>query len=218
MMMDRVRSFYSQKARLYQFFFIGFLRWEKVLEAFFQDNPYLHSGMKILDAGCGTGPVTKVLHELALRQGLVGITFHGFDLTPAMLDLFREWMEKEKVDDVQLQAANVLDLENQLPRDWSGYELIVSSAMLEYIPEEKLGITLGNLKRLLHKNGRLVLFVTRRTRIAKWIGGNLWGTNLFDRDELERPLHQAGFLTVQFKKLPANWASFMLAVEASDSD
>lgn len=214
MLIDRVRSFYTQRARLYQFFFINFLQWEKVLAAFFQSDLYLHSGMRILDAGCGTGPVCKVLHHLAHRQGLEGITFHGFDLTPAMLDLFRGWMEKERIEDIQLQQANVLDLEYQLPPDWTGYDLVVSSAMLEYIPKEKLNLALGNLKRLIVKNGRLLLFVTKRTRIAKWTGKKLWGTNLFDRDEVEAELHQAGFTAVQFRRLPAAWDSFMLAVEA----
>jgi ubiquinone/menaquinone biosynthesis C-methylase UbiE len=129
---------YTQKAKLYQFFFVDFLKWGKVLETFFQEKAYLRSGMKILDAGCGTGIVTKVLYGLARRKGFDGITFHGFDLTPAMLELFQQWMQKEGVQDIQLQQANVLDLENKLPENWIGYDLIVSSAMLGYIPEEKL--------------------------------------------------------------------------------
>jgi 2-polyprenyl-3-methyl-5-hydroxy-6-metoxy-1,4-benzoquinol methylase len=81
MMTSPVQTLYTQKAKLYQFFFVDFLRWGKVLETFFQENAYLHSEMKILDAGCGTGIVIKVLHGLARRKEFAEITFHGFDLT-----------------------------------------------------------------------------------------------------------------------------------------
>ena len=164
--------------------------------------------MKILDAGCGTGAVTKVLYDLAHQQGLQEISLHAFDLTPAMLDLFGAWVEKEGAKNIALQQANVLDLENQIPPHWKSFDLIVSSAMFEYIPKENLGQALRNLKRLLHENGRLLVFVTRRTWIASWTGALWWRTNLFDPDELEGELQQAGFKTVQFKKLPEGLGCF----------
>src|SRR5512133_1803670 len=134
MAIQRVQDFYTQKARFYQRFFVGFLHWESVLETFFTANNELQAGMKILDAGCGSGPVTQVLYCLAQAQGLADMIFHGFDLTPAMLDLFRQWIEDEGAANIQVRQANVLALESQLPPDWKGYDLIVSSAMLEYIP------------------------------------------------------------------------------------
>jgi 2-polyprenyl-3-methyl-5-hydroxy-6-metoxy-1,4-benzoquinol methylase len=90
-----------------------------------------------------------------------------------MLELFRQWINKEGVQDIQLQKANALDLENQLPRDWLDYDLIVCSAMLEYIPKEKLGQALGNLRKLLNRNGHLLVFVTKRTWITRWIGSEM---------------------------------------------
>jgi len=214
---NRVRGLYTRKAKLYQFFFVNFLQWEKVLETYFQANRTLHSGMSLLDAGCGTGSVTRVLHRLASRQGIDKITFHAFDLTPAMLDLFRQWMKKEGVQDIQLQQANVLDLENQLPQDWKDYDLIVASTLLEYIPHEQIDRALSNLKRLMAEDGRLLVFVTKRTWIARWTGAKWWGTNLFNPDEIETNLRQAGFTAIQIKKLPASWDPFMLAVEAKSN-
>lgn len=131
-----------------------------------------------------------------------------------MLDMFGQWVEKEGAKVIQMQQANVLDLENQLHDDWHGYDLIVSSAMFEYIPKEERSKALGNLKRLLNENGILILFVTRRTWITRWTGAKWWGTNLFDRDEFEVELHSAGFKKVKFKKLMPSWDSFMIAVEA----
>jgi 2-polyprenyl-3-methyl-5-hydroxy-6-metoxy-1,4-benzoquinol methylase len=136
--------------------------------------------MKILDAGCGTGIVTKVLYSLARRKGFDEITLNAFDITPAMLDLFQQWNRREGVQDIQLRQADVLDLENQLPQDWAGYDLIVSSAMLEYIPKDKLSQALGNLRKLLNHDGRLIAIVTKRTRLTTWTGAKWWGMNLFD--------------------------------------
>jgi cyclopropane fatty-acyl-phospholipid synthase-like methyltransferase len=214
---QHAQKLYSQKAKLYQSFFVNFLKWEKVLGVFFRENQYLHSDMKILDAGCGTGSVTKVLHDLAHQQGFVGVTFHAFDLTPAMLDLFGKWVKEEGTEDIQLQQANVLNLENQLPPGWLGYDLIVSAAMIEYIPKEELGQVFSNLKRLLNENGILILFVTRNTWIARLTGTMWWGTNLFNWDDLEVRLQNAGFQKIQFKKMMPSWNAFMMAAEAEQS-
>jgi SAM-dependent methyltransferase len=81
-----LETLYSQKAKLYQRFFVGLLGWESVLAQFFEKYPGLQPGMKILDSGCGTGSVTKALHRHALRQSLDGISYHAFDLTPAMFE------------------------------------------------------------------------------------------------------------------------------------
>ena len=210
----RVQTLYTQKARLYEFFFVELLQWGKVLEVFFRENDYLQFGMKILDAGCGTGAVSRVLHHLARKQGLAGITFHGFDLTSAMLELFRQWMEREGARGITLRQANVLELENQLPPDWTDYDLIVSSAMFEYLPKEKFGPALSNLGLLLKENGRLLVLITKRTWLTQWLGGKWWGANLYTQGELEAEFQQAGFTTIQFKALPDWWRSSMLAVEA----
>ncbi len=210
----RVQTLYTQKAKLYQLFFVDLLQWGNVLRAFFQEKVDFHAEMKILDAGCGTGIVTRSLYELAHCQRHGVFTFHAFDLTPAMLDLFRQWMDHEGIQDIELQQADALDLDRQLPQDWKDYDLIVSSAMLEYIPKEKLSQVLTNLKSLLHREGALLLLVTRQTGITRWLAAKWWHTNLFDYEELKAELRQAGFTAIQKEKLPGYWGSFILAIEA----
>ncbi len=209
------QSLYSRKATLYQRFFVDGLKWETVLETFFQENLALHPGMRILDAGCGTGSVTLAIHALASREKIGGMVFHAFDLTCAMLDIFRQRAMEKDWENIQFQQADVLDLENQLPSDWNQYNTIVSSAMLEYIPKTSLSQALKNLKHLLQPNGTLILFATRRTWITKMAGQLWWGTNLFDPGGLEDAVHGVGFTRVQFKKLPRGWDAFMLAAVAS---
>jgi SAM-dependent methyltransferase len=209
-----VREFYTRRAKLYQKFFITILKWEEVLRSFFRDNGFLHSQMKILDAGCGTGSVTKVLYELADQQDLADITFHGFDLTQAMLDIFHQWIDVKGAQNIHVHQADVLDLENQLPGSWNNYDLIVSSTLLEYIPEEKQQVALRNLKVLLNPTGRLLLLVTKRIWITRLFGALWWKTNLFDRDALAADLQRLGFDSVRFWKMPSAWNAFILAVEA----
>lgn len=211
-----VQDLYTQKAKLYERFFVELLQWGKALDAFFEANACLRPGMKILDAGCGTGIVTRVLYRLAQRKGIEPIDFHAFDLTPAMLGVFRQWIEAEGAKGIELQAADALELEEQLPEGWSGYDLIVSSTMLEYIPKEKLDLALGNLKRLLNREGRLLVLVTRQTRLTRWGAARWWRTNLFEREELERLLDRVGFTSIQEKRLPGSWNSFILAIETGE--
>jgi len=141
-------------------------------------------------------------------------TIYAFDLTPAMLDLFHQWIRKEAIQNIYLQQANVLDLENQLPQDWVDYDLIVASALLEYIPRDQLIQALGSLKGLLNHQGRLLVFGTKRTRLTWWTAAKWWRTNLFDFESLEEKLRQAGFSTIQKKRLPASWNKYMIAIEA----
>ena len=210
-----VQDLYTQKAKLYQSFFERFLKWETVLGAFFREHRLLRPGMKLLDAGCGAGAVTKTLYRLARQEGIEGITFDGFDLTPAMLDLFGEWIQQAGTREIRLQQADALELDGRLPSDWTGYDLIISAAMLEFIPKDRLGLVLERLKRRLKDSGRLLLLVTRRTWIARLSGAKWWGTNLFDRSEPETVLDQAGFTRIQFLRLPGYWDVFLLAILAS---
>ncbi len=62
---DEVQELYTERASFYDRFFINFLGWGRELEAFFRKNNCLTPISKVLDAGCGTGIVTKTLYKLA---------------------------------------------------------------------------------------------------------------------------------------------------------
>ncbi len=156
----------------------------------------------MLDAGCGTGAVTLGLREALARQALRPGALHAFDLTPAMLTRFRQAIPAMAGFDVETQQADVLRLET-LPESWTGYDLIVTASMLEYIPRDQLPLALGALRTRLHRDGYLLAFVTKRNWLMHVLVGRWWRSNLYSRRELAEAFEQAGFTEISFEYFPA---------------
>ncbi len=198
---DQVREFYTRNASLYHRLYIDVLRLGGGVNAFLRRSGALEPNLRILDAGCGTGNVTRQVLDVARRRGITGLSIHGFDLTPAMLDQFRQWLHREGIESVDLQEANVLEPDH-LPESWNGYDRIFSSAMLEYLPKDRLAEALANLRRRLADDGTLTIFITRRNVLMKVLIEWWWKANLYTRDELREIFRQAGFDSITFQCFP----------------
>jgi ubiquinone/menaquinone biosynthesis C-methylase UbiE len=107
-------------------------------------------GLDVLDAGCGSGPLTQ-----ALRTG--GATVSGFDLSPAMVELARERLGP----DADLRVA---DLGAPLPYPDDRFDLVVASLALHYV--EDWASALAELRRVLRPGGRLIVSVIHPTVYA----------------------------------------------------
>jgi SAM-dependent methyltransferase len=181
--------------------FVRSIGYPRGIRAFFLRSPLLHSGIRVLDAGCGTGIVTLALREALERRGLKHGPIHGFDLTPAMLEHFRQTLQRRAIGDVDLVQADVLQLD-ALPDAWNDYELIVSAAMLEYLPKHRLVDALAGLRGRLGEKGSLLLFVTRRNWLMQPLIGRWWEANLYTAAELRAALDRSGFSTIEFRSFP----------------
>lgn len=181
--------------------FIHWVGYPQGLGAFFEHSQLLRSDLKVLDAGCGTGAVTFALHEALVRRGFAPRAIDAFDLTPAMLRRFQEKSESRGIA-VRTAQADVLELERMIP-EWADYDLIVSASMLEYVPRERLAEALAALRNRLARNGRLVLFITKRNWPTRPLVGWWWRSNLYDRQELSAAFRTAGFPRVEFRAFPA---------------
>jgi len=195
-----VERLYTEKASFYHRLFIDLFRYGAGLKALLRRSNLLRPGIRVLDAGCGTGILTRNMVEIARERGLEGITFQGFDLTGAMLDLFRAWMIRTGTTDIALRQANVLE-PGQLPGDWRDYDLIVSSAMLEYLPKPKLKEALSNLASRLAGDGTLLVVITRRNFLMKVLIAWWWKANMYEREEIAALFAQAG-LVPTFRRFP----------------
>ena len=196
------KQLYTEKVDTYEAF-NAFFRSPQAQKAFFERYEGLRPGLRVLDAGCGTGATTVALVEALRARGLTPRELHAFDLTPAMLDRFRQRLERGDLPAVQVREADVLELQ-RLPGDWSAYDLIVSVAMLEYVPKAKFATALGALRTRLAPQGRLLLFITRRNWINRPLIGTWWQANLYTRDELARAFASAGLGPPQFRRFPAS--------------
>ena len=100
-------------------------------------------GRRVLDAGCGHGPLAQALQER-------GAAVTGFDASPEMLRLARQRLG----DDADLHLA---DLARPLPFADGEFDDVVVSLVLHYL--EDWDAPLAELRRVLRPGGRLLLSV-----------------------------------------------------------
>jgi SAM-dependent methyltransferase len=197
------KDHFTREAARYDRYVSGF-RYGEGIRAFFERAAWLRSDLRILDAGCGSGLPGLALLEAIERRGLDRGSVHAFDLTPAMIDRYRERLARRRVGGVELREANVLELE-RLPESWTDYDLVLSASMLEYIPTLRLAEALAGLRTRLAAGGRLVLFMTRRNVVTRQLVERPWGGNRYSRTELAEAFATAGYRDTTFHRFPSRY-------------
>jgi ubiquinone/menaquinone biosynthesis C-methylase UbiE len=170
---SNARRLFAEKNATYARF-IAFVRYLQGLRAYFRRSSLLHSGVGVLDAGCGTGAATLAVHDALVRRAVTPGIFHAFDVTSAMLQDLGKTLETQKIAGIEARQANVLDLDT-LPTTWTNYDLIVTASMLEYVPRERLSDALAAFRTRLGDSGRLVVFVTKQNWLTRLMIGALTG-------------------------------------------
>lgn len=99
-------------------------------------------GQRILDAGCGSGPMSVALMR-------AGADVSGFDASAAMIDIAR--MDLPETD------LRVHDLAEPLPWADASFDTVVASLVLHYLPD--WSGPLAEFHRVLTAGGRLLISV-----------------------------------------------------------
>ena len=108
------------------------------------------AGRRILDAGCGAGPLAAALRDR-------GAEITGFDSSPAMVELARRRLGTDT-------DVLVADLAEPLPFATGEFDDVVVSLVLHYL-EDWTG-PLAELRRVLKTGGRLLVVVNHPTAYA----------------------------------------------------
>jgi ubiquinone/menaquinone biosynthesis C-methylase UbiE len=199
---SNARELFSEKHATYERF-IAFVGYRQGLRAFFRRSSLIRPGIRILDAGCGTGAATVAICDALVHQRVTPGTVHAFDLTPAMLERLGQTLDTLKIAVVEARQANVLNME-ALPASWANYDLIVTASMLEYVPRERVANALAALRTRLAVSGRLVVFITKRNWLTRPLIAWWWRSNVYSKRELLHEFEGAGFTRVTFKAFPVS--------------
>ncbi|KSU67666.1 class I SAM-dependent methyltransferase [Arthrobacter sp. NIO-1057] len=144
------------------------------------------TGRRILDIGCGAGPLTEQL----LRRGA---QVSGFDASTAMIDLARERLGTQ----ADLKVAR---LGEALPYPNDSFDDAVASLVFHYLPDWTLA--LSEVRRVLKPGGRLILSVnhpflypfnhrgTDYFKLTKYTDDVTLGGKLAQLTYWHRPLHE----------------------------
>lgn len=212
-----VQELYTRRADHYSAF-IGAFQSPRGFHALLERSLLLRPGLRVLDAGCGSGKATFVLLETLQQNHFDYKKVDAFDLTPAQLDRFQRVVDVLGITRVRLYQADVLALE-ALPSSWTDYDLILSVSMLEYLRKEELSRALSGLRARLAPGGNLLVVITRKTPEAKVLIEWLWHAERYTKKELLLAFEEAGFRDPSFLTFPwpyswLNRASYVVAASS----
>jgi ubiquinone/menaquinone biosynthesis C-methylase UbiE len=108
----------------------------------------LRPGMDVLDVGCGTGAVTRILAERVSPGRVVGL-----DLSEERLSVAKEIAEEKGVSNVEYLRADVRALDSQEKR----FDLVFSRCLFQYLPGNAGVDTLAVMRRLARAGGRVAV-------------------------------------------------------------
>jgi SAM-dependent methyltransferase len=154
------------------------------------------AGRRILDAGCGSGPLFAALRDR-------GAIVTGFDASAGMLELARRRLG----DDADLVVA---DLGRPLPFPDGAFDDVVASLVLHYL--EDWTAPLAELRRVLKPGGRLIASVNHPIQGHPVVrpGADYWATYLWS-DEITTATGESYVLANWHRPLPAMIDAFIAA-------
>jgi ubiquinone/menaquinone biosynthesis C-methylase UbiE len=166
--------------------FINLFLYPQGMRHFILGHVTLKDGQKILDAGCGTGIISRAMAEKGARENLSHLEQYAFDISPAMLEVFRSACNFP----VDLRRLDV----RTLPYPENHFDLILTAAMLEYVPN--IAEALSSLKRTLKSGGLMYIFMSRKSALNDLLFRPFGKPRCYSPRELTSILKGIGFSNI----------------------
>jgi ubiquinone/menaquinone biosynthesis C-methylase UbiE len=132
-------EFYSLSDLEAQRTYVGVRRAEKWVGFFL---PHLHSGMSLLDCGCGVGSITLDLAEQLAPGQVIGL-----DMDEGQLEIARESAAKRGLSNVSFQQGNIYSLD--FPD--ASFDAVLAHTLLFHLSEQLRA--LQEIRRVLKSGG-----------------------------------------------------------------
>ena len=135
-----------------------------------------------------------------LREAPVPLTITGLDFSTGMLAGLGRRLERLGLDDrVRLHLGDM----RRMPLRDGCFDLVVSSAAMEYLPEVWDGI--AECARVLRPGGRLLIIATRDSFMGKVVAAT-WRNKTLETTYVRQCMERAGLGSVESLRFPAQFA------------
>jgi len=115
--------------------------------------PFINSGLRLLDCGCGPGTITLDLAELVSPGKVIGI-----DISPAQIEVAKSLQIQRKLRNIRFELGDV----NKLKFPSESFDIVFAHGVIEYLEDPIHAFK--ELHRVLSKDGILAV------RHADWGG------------------------------------------------
>ncbi len=99
---------------------------------------------------------------------------------------------------IKTYEANILDSDLHKDR----FDVVMTAAMLEYLPKNAFVQVLKKLKDSLGQDGKIIIFISKKSLLNLLLITLWWKADLYTKDELTRLLKEAGFDHIVFRRFP----------------
>jgi ubiquinone/menaquinone biosynthesis C-methylase UbiE len=192
---EAIRDFFNRVGPWFYTGYFSLMGYRSSLKYFWRQHcarVELREGMRILDAGIGTGFLTISL----MREAPISLNVTGLDFSPGMLvGLKRNLRQYDFESRVQPHLGDMC----QMPFPDESFDLVMTSEAMEYLPDVWDGIS--ECARVLRPGGQFLFIATKNSFMGKLIAAT-WRNKVLDPAHVRDCMMRAGIGQVENLRFP----------------